>query len=361
MHTPTAISPSAAEFGIAPGGAATALSSLQAGAHADLTSVINFDTINAQGATAGDPKDATVELPPGFAGDLPDIPSCPAALFSDQECPIATQVGVTTMNINLGSGPISAAEPLYHLAPGPGEVAKIGFHAIAFNVVGDVSLRPGGSGLQTSIRNIPGSSAQLDSASISIWGVPADPLHNPMRWNPTSGEFGASSEATPAAYFTNPTSCSSEALRATLSVDSWENPTPAPANRNALRTASGLSAVGPGTDAQRPTHYDRGLLGNRPWSQPLGSADLPGSRRPRHPRDRKRRGRNARRGFAQPLRRCRPRRLHAGPICAGSVGNRIRPRLSQRFQGWHGADQESRARRRSDRGAVSRQALRKPL
>ena len=54
MHTPTAISPSAAEFGIAPGGASTALSSLQAGAHADLTTAIDFDTINAQGATAGD-------------------------------------------------------------------------------------------------------------------------------------------------------------------------------------------------------------------------------------------------------------------------------------------------------------------
>lgn len=228
LHTPTAISPSAAEFGIAPGGASTALSSLQAGAHADLTSVINFDTINALGATAGDPKDATVELPPGFAGDLPDTPSCPAVLFSHQECPIGTQVGVTTLSINVGSGPISAAEPLYHLAPGPGEVAKIGFHAIAFNVVGDVSLRPGGSGLQTSIRNIPGSSAQLDGVSFTVWGVPADPLHNPMRWNPKSGEFGASSEATPAAYFTNPTSCSNEALRASLSVDSWEDPTPPP-------------------------------------------------------------------------------------------------------------------------------------
>ncbi len=66
-----------------------------------MTTAIDFDTINAQGATAGDPKDATVELPPGFAGDLPDTPSCPPALFSHQECPIATQVGVTTLNVNL--------------------------------------------------------------------------------------------------------------------------------------------------------------------------------------------------------------------------------------------------------------------
>ncbi len=281
MHTPTAISPSPAEFGVAPGGAATALSSLQAGAHADLTSVINFDTINAQGATAGDPKDATVELPPGFAGDLPDIPSCPAALFSDQECPIATQVGVTTMSINLGSGPISAAEPLYHLAPGPGEVAKIGFHAIAFNVVGDVSLRPGGSGLQTSIRNVPGSSAQLDSASITIWGVPADPLHNSLRWNPTSGEFGASSEAAPAAYFTNPTSCSSEALRATLSVDSWENPTPAPATEMPFGPLQGcqrlvleptLSAQPTTTEASSATGLDLSLSVPQTYQDPEGLA-----------------------------------------------------------------------------------------
>ena len=281
MRTPTAISPSAAEFGIAPGGASTALSSLQAGAHADLTTAIDFDTINAQGATAGDPKDATVELPPGFAGDLPDIPSCSAALLSHQECPIATQVGVTTLNVNLGSGPISAAEPLYHLAPGPGEVAKIGFHAIAFNLVGDITLRPGGSGLQTSIRNVPGSSAQLDSASLTVWGVPADPLHNSMRWNPASGEFGASSEAAPADYFTNPTSCSSEALRATLSVDSWENPAPAPPTEMLFGPLEGcqrlvieptLSAQPSTTEASSATGLGLNLLVPQTYQNPEGLA-----------------------------------------------------------------------------------------
>ncbi|MGA8745487.1 MAG: hypothetical protein WB507_06460 [Solirubrobacterales bacterium] len=280
-RTPTAISPSAAEFGIAPGGASTALSSLQAGAHADLTSVVDFDTINAQGTTAGDPKDATVELPPGFAGDLPDTPSCSAALFSRQECPIATQVGVTTLNVNLGSGPISAAEPLYHLAPGPGEVAKIGFHAVAFSVVGDVALRPGGSGLQTSIRNIPGSSAQLDGVSFTVWGVPASPLHNPMRWNPASGEFGASTEATPAAYFTNPTSCSSEPLRASVSIDSWESPTSGPPTEMTFGPLEGcqrlvieptLSAQPSTTEASSATGLGLSLSVPQTYQNPEGLA-----------------------------------------------------------------------------------------
>ena len=59
METPTVIAESPAKareetaFGVAVGGATTALSSVQAGAHADLTTTGAFDTVNALGATAG--------------------------------------------------------------------------------------------------------------------------------------------------------------------------------------------------------------------------------------------------------------------------------------------------------------------
>lgn len=59
MSTETRISEHPASFGISPGGASTALSSTQAGAHPDLTTSIAFNTQERLGALAGDPKDTT--------------------------------------------------------------------------------------------------------------------------------------------------------------------------------------------------------------------------------------------------------------------------------------------------------------
>ncbi len=226
MRTPTAISSAPAEFGLAPGGETTALSTNQAGAHADVTVFEAFDTTTAKGDVAGDPKDATYDLPPGFAGDVVDTPVCPVALFSREDCQIGTQVGITTLAVNLGGTTLVAHRPVYNLIPDSGKISKIGFYADTFHIQGDVSLRPGDYGLRTAFRNLysGGGSAQLDSATFTIWGVPADPVHDPLRWNPASGEFGASSDAALAPYFTNPTSCTGEPLQADLSVDSWQRP-----------------------------------------------------------------------------------------------------------------------------------------
>jgi hypothetical protein len=223
-ETPTAISSTPARFGLAPGGSAAALSSNQAGAHADLTTALAFATTSAEGATAGDPKDAVNDLAPGFAGDLPGTPRCSFAVFSHQECPISTQVGVTTLTANFGFGPLVASVPLYNLSPDSGEVAKIGFSAIFFNIQAGISLRPGDEGLRTSFRNVTTSFAQLDSVVFTVWGVPAHPVHDPLRWNPAVDEFGTASQAEPSAFLTNPTSCMGQAPDATLTVDSWQEP-----------------------------------------------------------------------------------------------------------------------------------------
>ena len=61
--TPTVIGSTPAAFGIAAGSANTALSSDQAGAHANLTTTIAFNTITDFGAVAGAPKDTTDNLP----------------------------------------------------------------------------------------------------------------------------------------------------------------------------------------------------------------------------------------------------------------------------------------------------------
>ncbi len=257
MRTPTAISSVPTEFGLAPGGETTALSTNQAGAHADITISQAFGTTSAKGDVAGDPKKATYDLPPGFAGDVVDTPFCPVALFSREECSIGTQVGIATLAVSLGGTTLVAHRPVYNLIPDSGQISKIGFYADTFHIQGDVSLRPGDYGLRTAFRNLysGGGSAQLDSTTFTIWGVPADPLHDPLRWNPASGEFGASSDAGPAPYFTNPTSCTGEPLQADLSVDSWQRPAQAETAQMPLGTLVDCERLGiePSLSAQPTT------------------------------------------------------------------------------------------------------------
>lgn len=127
-------------FGVSVGGATTALSSTQAGAHPDLTTTGAFNTENAIGATVGNVKDITDDLPAGFAGDLIDTPACQAQLFLQGKCPIPTQVGVTTQVLEHEGNPKRELVPVYNLAPEPGEVAKIGFSVIEdFHYEGDIA------------------------------------------------------------------------------------------------------------------------------------------------------------------------------------------------------------------------------
>ena len=232
MVTATEVSAEQAHFGIAPGSVTTALSSVQAGAHADLTTSIGFNTINDEGTLAGVPKETAIDLPPGFAGDLVDTPTCSAALFLREECPIGTQVGIITLTL---SGHVQVyTEPIYNLAPEPGDVEKLGFTAIAFQVQGDVSIAPVRIGpgeyeyrAQVFFQDIKDTGGVgLDSVSATVWGVPTEAVHDPWRWNPKngglSGEFGVSSDNTRVPYLSNPTTCSGQPLQVAFSSVSWE-------------------------------------------------------------------------------------------------------------------------------------------
>jgi hypothetical protein len=267
METPTDIAPDEAAakaqtpFGVAAGGATTTISSVQAGAHADLTTTGAFDTLNGvSGATAGSAKEIVDDLPAGFAGDLRDTPVCSARLWDEEECPIPTQIGVTTQITDFGGDPINYVRPVYNLAAEPGDVAKIGFSiGEAHRYEGNVAVRapgqacPAGAltacepyGLQTTFYNVTGSIIDYDGFSLTIWGVPASAVHNPLRYNPAGGDYsagvrgfargawGAVDPGGEVPYLSNPTSCGSASLSAELLVSSWEErepgaaPSPAP-------------------------------------------------------------------------------------------------------------------------------------
>jgi hypothetical protein len=254
LSTPTGVFADAQQareatpFGVSPGGARTALSSVQAGVHPDLTTMGAFNTEDALGAAVGSVKDVTDELPAGFAGDLVDTPACQAQLFLEGECPIPTQVGVTTQVVEFEGKSKRELEPVYNLAPEPGEVAKIGFSiGEYFHYEGNIAVRAPGAGgpacavaveptacepygLKTTFYNATGGGVDYDGFSLTIWGAPASRVHDPLRWQPQyiigsktlGGFFGVSDTSGGAPYFTNPTACASELLRAELRVTSWQ-------------------------------------------------------------------------------------------------------------------------------------------
>ncbi len=230
VRTPTTVSSTPAEFGISPGGASTSLSSAQAGAHPDVTTNIAFNTVTARGALAGDPKDTSDELPPGFASDFVDTPSCPASQFLQALCPIGSQVGVITLKV-IGNEPSltgTFVEPVYDIAPDPGAVAKIGFVVgNQFFFEGTFTLRPGDYGATVTFANANQGLIELDNLSLTVWGVPAASVHDPLRWQPAEGaraHFGATSDAAPEPFVSNPTLCGNEPLTATFKANSWEQP-----------------------------------------------------------------------------------------------------------------------------------------
>jgi hypothetical protein len=229
VTTPTLVSTTEAPFGVSPGGMSTALSSVQAGAHPDITTAISFNTVNAQGSLAGDEKEVIDDLPPGFAGaDLVDTPSCPASQFLLSLCAIDTQVGVVAVTL-AGIDAGTPTVPVYNLTPDPGEAAKLGFF-VAGNVYveGGIYLRSD-YGPRAVFQNIYQGRTEVVGASLTLWGVPADSVHDPLRCkheeaNPALCFFGTPSSAPRVPFFTNPTICETQPLDAVFTVNSWQEP-----------------------------------------------------------------------------------------------------------------------------------------
>ncbi len=171
----------------------------------------------------------------------------------------------TTYTTRAGSKEVTAiTDPVYNLVPPKGVAAEFGFVVAGETPVFlDTSVRTGGDyGLTTSVTEV--SQAVVVAASkVTIWGVPADPAHNPWRGTclralagqaipveaPGEGLGAGEAELEGPLYFadeereaglpestgncvtqapevpllTNPTSCGTSRT-ATFSIDDWEEP-----------------------------------------------------------------------------------------------------------------------------------------
>ncbi len=233
--------PSEHPFELEPGSFHFAPSNLRAGAHADWTFSFNF--ANEPGSTPeasktyNDLKDAAVDFPAGFTANDKAVPTCTFEQLLGKtiaaECPVASQVGTISFDLDAGEQPQRVTVPLYNMEVTTfGETAALGYRAAVITEVLPVYIRSqdeGITGTNPSIVEL----GEPHEVSLTIWGVPASPEHDAERGREcfTRGttftcEHGGEEVNIPVVPFlANPTSCGS--FVAGVKADSWEEPQPA--------------------------------------------------------------------------------------------------------------------------------------
>jgi hypothetical protein len=194
-----------------------------------------------------EPKDIKVSFPPGVVFNPQAVTRCPIAVFDHSEgygCPPSSQAGTVIAD------PFAAVKEvsLYNLAPLQGRPAQLGFHIDGFNVFIDGGARTG-EGYNLTATGSDITEAETTWVSITTWGYPADPSHDPQRGlecgflegppphAPSScGRPGGESADGPLVPFvTLPTECSGQPLAATIETDSWAHPGALDGNGDPLR------------------------------------------------------------------------------------------------------------------------------
>jgi hypothetical protein len=289
----TAVTASPAQFAIS--SLSTSLSTGQAGAHPDLSVSLALTTDpesepNAAGIKApyAAARDLRIELPSGLIGASNALG--PSQLCSAQEllayseegggCPNASQVGLLAVRAHgLDS---DLVEPVYMMQPPGGEIeARFGVIAGVYPTFLEVHARPD-FGMEISIEDMS-PLGELVAATMTIWGVPADPSHDTQRCTPIEA-FGGCITSAPrppgsrrVGLLTNPTTCGQNLLSAAAS--SWAEPQRFATASAEVPPIFGCNSLGFSPDlAVRPTSTRAGA--------PAGldlRLDLPGSEGPDTP------------------------------------------------------------------------------
>jgi hypothetical protein len=182
---------------------------------------------------AGEFKDITVELPPGFLGNPIAVPQCPEST-PIPNCSLDTMVAVVEPFIS-SFGREGDTNAVFNTKAPFGYPAKFRFDIAgveALNVVG--SLRSDEDyGIDTASLNTP-QIEQVYGTFFTFWGEPAAHSHDETRCREIVHETGCeASNASNTALLTNATNCSEQALIAAsnngviytgLNTTLWQNP-----------------------------------------------------------------------------------------------------------------------------------------
>jgi hypothetical protein len=199
-----------------------------AGAHPDLTTDLTFST-SPNGAPPsllpdGNVRSLSVNFPPGFVGNPNAIPQCSQIDFVQRVCPPETQVGSVDLTLLLPNGfPFSSTLPVFNMQPrNSGETAELAFSFVGFLTIHlPIAVRTDGDYGISAIDTGVSHAYTVARAAVTVWGVPGNPSHDPLRQNmhlePVSGVFNR------APFFTNPTRCGVP-LEFSANADSYQDP-----------------------------------------------------------------------------------------------------------------------------------------
>ena len=218
----------------------------QAGGHPiALTTIIELESEEAPGGgglipVGGDPKDVVSDLPPGLLGDPMAVPRCALADFTrGGDCPASTQVGVA----EVAFADTILIEPIYNVVPENGQSAEFGIptgSSVNLVLTGHVIHSNGSYTLTVVSNGIPMRGST--KFTLTFWGVPADPINNPQRgrrcetdnietepvprckFGTLTKEGGEESGVAPVPFLAMPADCAEGSGRATISIDTWQNP-----------------------------------------------------------------------------------------------------------------------------------------
>jgi hypothetical protein len=195
----------------------------QAGAHPDLS--VSFKlSVQPSGDSLrdGHPRTISIDLPAGSIENPRAVPRCRAADFhltTLGACPPASQVGESITH----AVDLALLSPVSSLEPYPGASGLLGFKALSSTALFTPSVRGGDYGLRVTIDDVPVSGPDFTGSTLTLWGVPHDPVHDPHRVNALGG-LGGLVSGTPKPFLAAPTDCRSGPLRLTTRVRSWERP-----------------------------------------------------------------------------------------------------------------------------------------
>ncbi|HEY2631165.1 MAG TPA: hypothetical protein VGI26_02170 [Solirubrobacteraceae bacterium] len=204
-------------------------SDTQAGSHPyEMTVVFGFNNqfnpIGGSPIPVGEGRDVEVDLPPGLIGDPGVVPQCTHAQFDEDGCSAASQIGREVAALgNFEVHPAEGHFPIYNLVPSPGLPAQFGFDFNGIHVYLNAGVRSGSDySIAEHVNNIP--QRKIIYSTTTIWGVPADPIHDSERFAIPNCEEGCSSGDAPRPLLTMPTACSG-AQTVTVHADTWQAPT----------------------------------------------------------------------------------------------------------------------------------------
>lgn len=160
----------------------------QAGGHPDVTIDLQWAQASEQSGENLFGRTVALHWPEGFIGNPHVTPKCTLTEFNQSHCPVDSQIGRFTL-AGIGGENTGLYVPLYNMETNPDQAGLLGFAApflnfpIFFELTGRTNSDYGLDAKTTPTVRLP-----FTHFKTTLWGVPANPSHDPDRFeSPLTG------------------------------------------------------------------------------------------------------------------------------------------------------------------------------